>query len=138
MRLWCVSRTRLAATLIVAVTLLTPGCGRGDLTQIDGKLVRNDGTALSGARMVLRSKQSGKTIHGFTNNSGEIRLEVPEEEPRGAARDYDVMIVEDTGDPDHRRPATIAPKYLDAAKSGLKVTVQPTGKNLFEFKLDAR
>ena len=69
--------------------------------------------------------------------SGEIRLDIPDEEPRGAVRDYDVMIVEDIGDPDHRRPATIAPKYLDAAKGRLKVTVQPNGKNEFEFKLDA-
>lgn len=122
---------------MAAVTLATAGCSRGNLTPIDGKLIHNDGTPLPGARLVLRSKQTGKTIYGYTNGSGEIRLDVPEEEPRGAARDYDIMIVEDIGDPDHRRPATIAPKYMDAAKSGLKVTVQPNGKNQFEFKLDA-
>jgi hypothetical protein len=138
MRLWRTRRIRLTAILVVAVTLVTAGCSGGDLTQIEGKLVRNDGTPLSGARVVLRSKQSGKNIYGYTNNNGEIRLEVPDEEPRDAARDYDVMIVEGTGDPDNRRPATIAPKYLDATKSGLKVTVQPKEKNRFEFKLDAR
>ena len=122
---------------MAAVWLATAGCSRGNLTPIDGKFIRNDGTPLSGARIVLRSKQSGKTIYGYTNDSGEIRLDVPEEEPRGAARDYDVMIVEDTGDPDNRRPATIAPKYQDPAKSGLKVRVQPNGQNQFEFKLDA-
>jgi hypothetical protein len=125
-------------TLTAAVTLATAGCSREHVTPIDGKLIRKDGTPLSGARMVLRSKQTGKTIYGYTNDSGETRLEVPEEEPRGEARDYDVMIVEDTGDPDNRRPATIAAKYQDGAKSDLKVTVKPNEKNQFEFKLDAR
>jgi hypothetical protein len=136
MRLWLDSRVRLSVILLAAV-LTTHGCSSGNLTPIDGKVIRNDGTPLSGARLVLRSKQSGRTIYGYTNDSGAIRLEVPDEETQGAARDYDVMIVEDTGDPDNRRPATIASKYLDAAKSGLKVTVQPNQKNQFEFKLDA-
>jgi hypothetical protein len=134
---WPTSNDRLAVILLAAVTLATVGCSRGNLIPIDGKVIRNDGTPLADARLVLRSKQSGKTIYGYTNDSGEIRLEVPEEEPRGAVREYDAMIVEHTGDPDKRPPATIASKYQDAAKSGLKVTVQPSGKNQFEFKLDA-
>lgn len=137
MRLWPASRARLARTLIAAVTLLAGGCNRTNVTPIDGTLMRSDGTPLAGARLVLRSKQTGKTINGYTNDSGKVRLDVPNEEPRGTPRDYDVMIIEDTGSPDNRRPATIASKYQDGVKSGLKVTVQPDGKNQFEFKLDA-
>jgi hypothetical protein len=76
-------------------------------------------------------------MNGYTNDSGKVHLELPDEEPQGTPRDYDVMIIEDTGSPDNRRPATIAAKYQDAAKSGLNVTLQPDEKNHFEFKLDA-
>jgi hypothetical protein len=130
------SRIRLVGILVAAVAIMTSGCNRKNLTSIEGTVFRNDGTPLPGARLVLRSKQSGKTIYGYTNDSGKVRLQIPEEEPLGAPRDYDVMIVEETGNPDNRRPETIAAKYQDATKSGLKLTVQPDGKNQFEFKLD--
>jgi hypothetical protein len=120
---------------IVAALLAISGCGRGDGARVEGKLVHKDGTPLVGARVVLRSKQGGKSVYGSTDDSGLFQLEVPVGE-NGAAADYDVMIVEALGDPDHPRPSTIAAKYLDGAKSGLKVTVQPGERTRFDATLD--
>lgn len=128
---------RLATVLSATAMLAIAGCGRSDGVQVEGKLVRKDGTPLSSARVVLRSRQGGKTIYGRTDDAGQFQVKAPTGETATAPVEYEIMIVEDSGDPDRPRPATIAAKYLDGSKSGLKVTVQPGQRTEFNAQLDS-
>ena len=111
--------------LLAACSALLVGYGAALAESPNLGKTREPGTcSVLRSASVLLSNRAARRFTDTRSDSGEIRLEVAEEEPEGAARDYDVMIVEDTGGPDNRLPATIATKYQDAAKSGLKVTMQ--------------
>jgi hypothetical protein len=108
-----------------AITLLAAaGCQGNDRAKVSGKLLRQDGTPLAGARVIATSGSAGKSAYGTTDQQGKFELGVAQEGDGVPPGKYEVTIVEDRGDPDNRRPASIAAKYRDPATSGLTLDVQ--------------
>jgi hypothetical protein len=107
------------AFLTAAALLEFAGCSTSDHGSVSGTLVRKDGSPLAKARVVAHSKDTGATAYGTTDDSGHFQIN------NGLAPgDYDVNILEDRGDPDNRRPPTIAAKYRDPARSGVSINIQ--------------
>jgi Carboxypeptidase regulatory-like domain len=119
------------AFLAVATMFALPGCGKSDRGSISGTLLRKDGSPVATSRVVARSKESGATAYGTTDKAGYFEIN-----DGLAPGDYDLNILEDRGDPDSRRPATIAAKYRDPAKSGLSVNVQAGRSATVNLTLD--
>jgi len=107
------------------------GCGGSDRGKVRGTVLHKDGSAVSRARVVARS-DTGTTAHGTTDEKGYIEFE-----GEIAPGNYDVSILEDRGDPDNRRPSTIAAKYRDATTSGIKITVKAGEATQLDLKLDS-
>jgi hypothetical protein len=108
--------------LAAFVLTVVAGCG-GDRATVTGKLLRKDGAPLVGARVIATSAESGKSAYGTTDQHGEFELGVSEQGDGVPPGSYEIMIVEDRGDPDNRRPATIAAKYRESSRSGLELNV---------------
>ena len=83
-----------------------------------------------------RASDTGKSAHATTDGQGYFEMGTAEQGDGIAPGNYDVFIVEDRGDPDHRRPATIAAKYRDPAKSKIKVSVKAGDARELNLTLD--
>jgi hypothetical protein len=114
------------------------GCGGSETARVTGTLLHKDGTPVAGARVVARSAETGKSVYGTAGADGKFELSGGEESDGIPSGNYDVIILEDRGDPDTRRPATVAAKYRDPATSGLKVSVPPGESIEVSLVLDAR
>jgi hypothetical protein len=121
--------------VLVALLLAMVGCGGADTGRVSGTVLKQDGSPLVAARVIARSADSGKSAYGTTDSEG--RFELGEENGEGIpAGDYDVVVLEDRGDPDSRRPPTIAAKYREPAKSGLRIRVAPGESQQLNLTLD--
>ena len=109
----------LTAQSLIAIA----GCGSSDRANVTGTLLRKDGTPLVGARVIARSPETGESAYGITDSEGRFELGAAAESGGIPPGGYEVLIVEDRGDPDHRKPLSIAAKYRDPSASGLKVNV---------------
>jgi hypothetical protein len=85
---------------------------------------------------VATAKETGKSAYGRTDDAGHFELGVGENGDSIPPGNYDVIIVEDRGDPDNRRPPAIAAKYGDARTSGLQVSVEEGETNQLNVTLD--
>jgi hypothetical protein len=112
----------LLLTLIVGSAIA--GCGDSDRANVTGTLLRKDGAPLVGARVIARSPQTGESSYGITDSDGKFELGASAETRGIPPGDYELLIVEDRGDPDHRKPRSIAAKYRNSSTSGLKVNVK--------------
>jgi hypothetical protein len=93
-----------------------------------------NGAPLVRARVIARSAETGKSVYGTSDSSGNFELDGGEEGiPAG---EYDVIVLEDRGDPDARRPLTVAAKYRNHETSGLKVTVEAGETTELKITLD--
>jgi hypothetical protein len=128
----------LTASFAVVSLLGMPGCSVSNGGKVSGTVKRKDGTSLVGARVVARSADTGKSAYGTTDSDGRFELGSAEHGDGVAAGDYDVIVLEDRGDPDTRRPPTIAVKYRDPATSGLNVTVRAGETQEMNLTLDPR
>jgi Carboxypeptidase regulatory-like domain len=117
---------RSARRVILAILIVAPisGCGRSGRATVSGILLRAGGAPLVGARVIATSKESGNSAYGTTDDHGHFELGLAEKGDGIPAGNYDVTIVEERGDPDNRRPPTIAAKYRDAGSSGIRVSVK--------------
>ena len=118
------------------MTLLS-GCGGDGRAAVSGRVVRADGSPLAGARVIARSDATGKSANDATDADGQYELggETPGDGvPPG---DYAVIVIEDRGQTDGMRPATIAGKYADPAQSGLAFSVAPGEIKTFDITVDA-
>jgi hypothetical protein len=118
------------------VMLAVAGCGGTDQGTIRGRLLHKDGTPLAGARVVVRSGETGQSAHATTDANGEFQIGLAAADDGVTPGNYDLTIVENRGDIDHRRPPTIATKYKDPARSGLSVSVQPGESKELQLTLD--
>ncbi len=115
-------RVALVAALAICAC---SGCGgASDRARVTGTLMRKDGKPLAGANVVATDRETGKSAHGTTDGQGRFDLGIAEQGDGIAPGNYNVIIVEDRGDPDNRRPSTIAAKYQDPNKSEIKISVQ--------------
>jgi hypothetical protein len=125
-------------SVAIAALLVMSGCDTSDRGGVSGTVLRKDGTPLVGARVVARSRETGKSAYGTTDSDGRFELGSAEQGHGVAAGDYDVIVLEDRGDPDTRRPPTIAVKYRDPATSGIHVTVRAGETQEMNLTLDPR
>jgi hypothetical protein len=125
-------------SVAIAALLAMSGCDASDRGGINGTVLRKDGTPLVGARVVARAQETGRSAYGTTDSDGRFELGSAEQDDGVAAGDYDVIVLEDRGDPDTRRPPTIAVKYRDPATSGINVTVRAGETQEMNLTLDPR
>ena len=130
-------RDRLVASSLPLALVVLSGCGGSDATNLSGTLLRNDGTPLAGARVILRSAETGHSAYGTTDASGRFEIRIRQENGDVSGGEYHVAIVEDLGDVDTRRAPTIARKYRDSASSDVIVRVEAGESNEFNLTLDA-
>jgi hypothetical protein len=132
---WCIDSLWLAAGLLSVC--IPVGCARqADRAYVTGTLQTRDGTPLRGASVIATSPETGKSAQGRTDQDGNFELGMTEKGDGLAVGNYNVGIVEDRGDPDNRRPPTIAAKYGDPAKSGITLTVTAGESKELNLKLD--
>jgi hypothetical protein len=117
---------------------LLSGCGGDGRVEVSGRVVRADGSPLSGARVIARSEATGKSASDSTNAEGQYKLggEIPGDGVLPG--EYAVIVIEDRGQTDGMRPASIAAKYADPAQSGLAFSVAPGESKTFDITVDAR
>jgi hypothetical protein len=112
------------AIVVSAAGIAIPGCGRSDGAEVHGRLVRSDGTPLAGARVVIRSPDTGESAYDVTDADGYFRVSASSQGKGFSAGDYNVLILEDRGEPDRPLPPTISPKYRDPNRSGLRIYIE--------------
>jgi hypothetical protein len=126
------------SVVLVAITTAFVGCGHSDNGTVTGTVLTKDGKPLANARVIARSSESGKAAYGTTNMSGEFKLGLKQEGDGLPAGEYQLSVFEDRGDSDNKRPPQIAPKYSNAATSGLSVKIEDGKSERLELKLDPR
>ena len=126
---------RVAVFLVVGVFV---GCGGSDRATVSGTLLHQDGTPLVGARVIARSDATGKSAYGQTNGKGYFELGGAKEGDGIPPGDYYVTIVEDFGDENNPRPASISNKYRNPNTSGLGLSVKAGEEAVLDAKLDGR
>jgi hypothetical protein len=114
------------------------GCGKSGVASVSGTVLHQDGSPVIGARVIARSNETGKTANGETDSAGHYELGAMNAADGIAAGEYYLIVVENLGDENQRRPATISTKYAKSATSGLKFSVQTGEKKTFDMKLDAK
>jgi hypothetical protein len=129
-------RSSLFASFVAVAAITSAGCGAADTGRVSGTVHGASGAPLVRARIVARSAETGKSAYATSDSSGNFELDGGKEGlPAG---EYDVIVLEDRGDPDARRPLTVAAKYRSHETSGLKVTVEAGETTEMNIKLDAR
>src|ERR1700754_1160460 len=108
--------------VIVAVwlPLTCVGCGKSGEASVSGTVLHQDGSPVTGAKVIARSSETGKTANGETDSAGHYELGSMNAADGIAAGEYYVIVVENLGDENQRRPATISTRYAKSATSGLK------------------
>ena len=112
------------------------GCGDTNKASVSGTVVRKDGSPLVGARVVARSKETGTSGTGLTDQQGKYELgtsEIGDGIPPG---NYYVIVIEDLGDPDNPQRPRISTKYMRPSASGLQLGVQAGENMAFDMTLD--
>jgi hypothetical protein len=127
----CRTATLWINVMLLAAVISTNGCSQSDRAKVHGTLAHKDGSPVVGARVVARSSETGVTGYGTTDANGDFEIV-------GGLADgnYDVSILEDRGDPDNRRPATIAGKYREPSTSGIQIEVKNRGAVELNLTLD--
>ena len=86
---------------------------------------------------MARCEATGKSASGWTDKDGHYELGTMEPGDGVLPGEYFVMLMEDRGDMDNPRPATISPKYRNPQVSGLKFSVEPGESTVFDVTLDS-
>lgn len=109
---------------LCAVFCAAMGCSDQNVGTVQGTIALKSGGPLIGAMIVARSKDTSKTVKGYTDADGHFGL-LSEDSRRGIPiGEYEVIVVEDRGSSmDAQRPPSIAFKYQNASASGLTLTV---------------
>ena len=133
----CVAAQRRWSTFTVGCLLTIAGCGGADSpAYVSGTVLHRDGTPLVNAKLLARSEETGKTGTGITDDKGHYEMVTVKLGDGISAGNYHIAINEDSGDPDHRNPATISAKYRNPATSGLQINVKAGDSTVFDAKLD--
>ena len=128
-------RFSLVASFGSLATIIITGCGAADTGRVSGTVLNASGAPLVRARVIARSAETGKSVYATSDSSGNFELNGSEGEGVPAG-EYDVIVLEDRGDPDARQPLTVAAKYRSHETSGLKVIVEVGETSDFNVTLD--
>jgi Carboxypeptidase regulatory-like domain len=121
---------------ITLVLIPIAGCGGSDRAHVSGTVIHKDGSPLIGARIVARSRETGHTGSGVTNDQGFYTLGVEKKGDGMPPGNYYVIIREDRGDYDYPNPPTIASKYSSASDSGFSFEVAAGEAKTFDLTAD--
>ena len=124
--------------LTASLMSTTFGCSRSNVAHVSGTVLRKDGTPVSGAHVIARSDETGKTANGQTDSSGHYELDIQNAGDVASPGDYYVIVIEELGDENTRRSATIAGKYAKSSTSGLKFTARAGENTAFDMSLDPK
>lgn len=116
--------------------LLAVGCGSSDRVHVSGRVTRTDGTPVNGAKVLLRSQETGKSARGVTDSEGRYELGVETKGDGIAPGEYGVAVAEDRGSWDSPKPRTVHARYESPSTSELTLTVEPSGSITFDLTLD--
>jgi hypothetical protein len=122
----------LAAALAV---LPATGCG-SDRLHVGGRVARNDGSPVVGARVYFRSPETGQAATAYTDQEGRYALGTSEVGEGVLPGEYYVLVSEDRGPRTKLRPRTVHAKYESPDTSPLKFTVEPGGETTYDIVLD--
>jgi hypothetical protein len=120
---------------ILFLIIFSTGCSAERAT-VNGTLLRSDGTPLVGARVVARSNETGKSSYAQTDEQGRFELGGEEQGDGIPPGEYYVIITEDRGEGENRRPPTISLKYRDPVRSGVSFKVDTGQHTELNIKLD--
>ncbi len=123
--------------LALAVLLSMVGCGGSGRTEVNGRVMRKDGSPLVGARVTFRSPSTGKSAMGYSDKVGHYELGTATPGEGILPGDYEVSVIEDRGPDTKLGPRTIHAGYESAQTSKLKFTVEPGGQNTYDMELQA-
>jgi hypothetical protein len=112
------------------------GCGGSENARVSGQAAYSDGKPFVGGRVIARSNATGVSATGITDEDGNFELTTASNDDGVPPGDYNVSVVEQSGELDVRRKPTIAAKYADPARSGIAFTIQPGQDQEIELKLD--
>ncbi|WP_425397316.1 carboxypeptidase-like regulatory domain-containing protein [Aeoliella sp.] len=124
---------RLAIPTLLLGILTCVGCS--DRAYVQGRVTRTDGSPVVKARVIARSADTGTSAHGLTDESGDYALGVMEKGDGLPPGEYTVVIVEDLGEFESPKPATVHPNYRHPTTSGLSLTLEPREKRAFDLEL---
>lgn len=123
-----------AVTLVVGLPLA--GCGSSDHGRVTGTLLRYDGAPLIGARVIAKSNDTGKSVTGVTDEEGRFELSAGDTRIGIEPGNYYVIIAEDRGPLDSRRPPSIAAKYTQPSQSKIVLDVKAGESTDLNLTLD--
>ncbi len=115
--------------------IVVGGCGDPNRARVSGKVVRVDGTPVTGARVVFRSPTTGTSANGLTTEDGEYVLGIMDKGDGIPAGDYVVTVVEDLGSWENPKPPTVHPNYRHPDNSGLRATIAPGESLILDLEL---
>jgi hypothetical protein len=124
--------------MILALLAVAAGCSGSDRATVTGRATHKGGGPLVGARIIARSDATGKSATATTHPDGTYQLGTHETPDSILPGDYNVMVVEDTGDSNAQKPQTIANKYKDPDRSQLKFSVKAGEHAVLDMTLDAK
>jgi hypothetical protein len=120
---------------VLAIIALAAGCQHSERVNVDGRVVRHDGTPLKHATVIARSDETGKWARGTTDSDGYYELGTASAGDGIPPGVYRVTIME--GEDDLRRsPPTVPAKYVNPTSSKLELTVAKGKRITFDIKLD--
>jgi len=112
------------------------GCNGGNRANVSGRVVRSDGTPVTGARVLFRSPETGKSASGITDSDGKYTLGVEKKGDGIPPGTYGVAVSEDRGSWDNPKPRTIHGKYESPKTSELIATIEGGGSSTYDLELD--
>lgn len=124
--------------MVIAAISVLVGCGSGPTGNVEGQVLRADGTPLVNARVTARAQETGNWASDVTDAEGMFELRTNENSTNIPAGDYQVSVVEDEGDWDHPVKPTIASKYNTPATSGLAFHLDAGEDKILDMKVDPR
>ena len=130
-------RFSLVTCVVPLAAIVSTGCGAADTGRVSGTVLNASGAPLVRARVIARSAETGKSVYATSDSSGNFELNGGDGEGLPAG-EYDVIVLEDRGDPDVRQPLTVAAKYRNHETSGLKVTVKAGESIEMNLELNGR
>lgn len=127
-----------SALVALAVILMASasGCNSDGRIGVGGRVTRDDGSPVVGARVIFRDPKTGHTASGITDQEGRYELGSGKVGEGILPGGYFVLVQEDRGDWDSLKPPTIHPKYARPSDSGLAFKVEPGGETTYDIVVE--
>jgi hypothetical protein len=126
---------RFALSTLPLLASMAVGCNR-DRASVVGTVTTHNGQPLDGARITVRSNETGNWATAVTDSQGRFRLGTVSPGDGIPAGEYYATLIEERGDWDHPTAPRIHAKYGKPEDSGLRLKVEAGEKLTFDLVLD--